>query len=177
VATLQQEEEVRNQLKGILSELSATNPAELVRDKELGPGLSFEPGVIFFSRTLRLFRALSEADLQDISSQKLTQILQFATETRDQLKRIKEFSLQKYPSNPIGTRDEFINQVRDRYDAVFEMLAPIVAFTVRKGTDFERLEEQARAALKRIDTVSGDQEKALQKARSWNDPLQLYQLI
>ncbi|SRR6266851_2838502 len=166
MATLQQEEEARSQLKGILNELGAINPAALVRDKELGPGLNFEPGVIFFSRTLRLFRALGEADLQDISFQKITQIMQFATEARDQFRRITEFSLQKYPNNPIGTRDEFITQIRDRYDAVFEILAPTVAFTIRKGTDFERLEEQAKTALKRIDTISGDQEQALQKARS-----------
>jgi hypothetical protein len=166
MATFQEEEAARDKLKGILNELNAINPAELVRDKELGPGLSFEPGVIFFSRTLRLFRALSEADLQDISFQKITQTLQFATETRDQFRRITDFSLQKYPNNPIGTRDEIINQIRDWYDRVFEILAPIVAFTVRKGTDFERLEEQAKAALKRIDAFSGDQEQALQKARS-----------
>jgi type III secretory pathway component EscS len=150
----------------MLIELAAIKAADLVRANELGPVLNFESGLTFFSRTLRLFHALNEANLDDISYQKLVQVRDRGNEALSVFNNIKGFSLTKYPSNPIQMRDQFINQVRDQYDSNFETVAPIVAFTVRKGTDFEKLEEQAKAALKRIDVASESHETALKEARN-----------
>lgn len=170
MASLQQDNEVRSQLQGALEELAGITASALAR-QDLGPDLSFESGVIFFSRTLRLFHGLHEADLQDLPFQKMSDLLTAAKRVRVQLRQIQEFSLQKYSSNPLAVRDQFINEVRDSYDDIFNTLAPIIAFTVRKGTDFERLEEQARVTLKRIDASAAEHEKALKVARSDADQL------
>ncbi|MEX2300473.1 MAG: hypothetical protein WD733_06030 [Bryobacterales bacterium] len=132
----------------------------------MGADLSFEAGVIFFSRTLRLFHSLNEADLDDVSHQTLASLLPIAEKTLKQVQQIREFSLQKYPENPIAVRDQLIAGVRDHYDTVFHQVAPVLAFAVRKGTDFKRLEEQAKEALKKIEDRSIEHEVSLTSART-----------
>lgn len=163
--TLQEENTLRAQLKEKLGEMAKITPTVLAR-QDLGADLSFESGVIFFSRTLRLFHALNESDLGDIPYQKTQELLQQATDTLTRCRQIQEFALQKHPNNPMGVRDQFINQFRDTYDGTFNAVAPMVAFTVRKGVDFARLEEQGRAILERIEGVSAGHEKAMQAART-----------
>lgn len=164
MATIEQETQTRNTLKGVLDELVAFKPSDLAR-KDLGADVNFEGGVIFFSRTLRLFQALQEADLEDIPYTKLAELLSAATQTRDRLARVKAFSFRQYQANPLTVRDQFIGEVRDSYDGIFNNVSPVVAFTIRKGTDFLRLEEEARATLQKIDLLSTDHETALAKAR------------
>jgi len=164
MAQLQQENDVRARVKSLLSELAKFKAGDLAR-KDLGSDLNFESGVIFFSRILRLFHALNEADLDDLSFQKLTQIEQVGRPALDQLLQVQNFSLAKYAQSPIAMRNQIIDQIRDSYDGAFEVLAPIIAFTVRKGTDFERLEDQAKDALKKIDQDSQTNSEALKKSR------------
>jgi hypothetical protein len=170
MATLEQETQVRNQLKDVLKELATYTASDLAR-KDLSPDVNFESGVIFFSRTIRLFQALQEAELEDIPNQRLNELLSAATQTRDRFSKIKTFSLRQYPANPIAIRDQFINEIRDSYDDIFNKVSPTVAFTVRKGIDFQRLEEQAKAALERIESLSAEHKKALEKSRSDSESL------
>jgi hypothetical protein len=167
MAALETEDQTRAQLNGILNTLASIHPSDLVRTQELGPDLNFEYGVFFFSRTLRLFHALHEADLSDIPNHKLTQLVQAATQTKDLIDQIQHFSLQKYSSSPIGTRDQFINQVRDSYDSAFEIVAPVIAYTIRKGSVFARLEEQARQSVTRLDEIVTKQKTMMEAARDY----------
>jgi hypothetical protein len=153
MATLQEETKARLELKGVLADLAKMKASDLAR-KDLGQDLSFEEGALFFSRTLRLFQALNEADLEDVSYQKITQIMSVAVQSRDLFRNVAGFSVGKYSSNPISQRDSFINQARDQYDNIFDIVSPAIAFTVRKGTDFARLEEQAKETLARMNEMS-----------------------
>lgn len=168
VATLEVEEKARADLKAVLIELSTTKASQLAR-KELGDDLSFEGGVVFFSRILRLFHALNETEIEDLSYQRATQITSVAIQARDLFRNIATFSVTKYASNPIAQRDAFIIQARDAYDSMFETVAPALSFLIRKGTDFERLEEQARSTLERIELRAkesqGELEGSLAEAR------------
>jgi hypothetical protein len=164
MATLEEEQKARLDLKAVLAELAGIKPSALAR-KELGDDLSFESGVIYFSRTLRLFQALADADLEDIPYARMLQVTQVAVQARDLFRNIAGFSVAKYSSNPISQRDSFINQARDGYDGMFDIVSPTVAFTIRKGTDFARLEEQAKTTLQRIDAGAEEHGEALQKAR------------
>jgi len=164
MATAEQETKARNELQTVLGELAKWKASALAR-KELGSDLSFESGVLYFSRLLRLFHALNDADLSDVSYSKVTQITGVANQTRDLFLNIAGFSVSKYANNPISQRDSFINQARDSYDNVFEFVAPAVAFTIRKGTDFEKLEEQAKEVVGRIEASAEENEKTLKTAR------------
>jgi hypothetical protein len=166
MATLEQEANTRNQLKNLLAEVSSIQAGDLVRSAELGPGLNFENGVIFFSRTLRLLHSLDDANLEDVPYQKLEPLRAQVQQARDVFNEVKDFNLTKFPNNPIAQRDSIVNRVRDQYDQLFESAAPIIAYTIRKGTDFAKLEEQGRAALSRIDSFAEEQKKALEAARA-----------
>lgn len=148
-----QEVKARNDLRTVLSELSAFDPNELAR-KDLGADLNFETGVSFFARTLRLFHVLAQSDLEEIPFQKLQEINSVAVSSRDLFRNIQTFSVAKYQNNPINQRDSFINAARDQYDNIFNYVAPIVAFTVRKGVDFQRLEDEARQTIERMNTTA-----------------------
>jgi len=160
MATLEQETDARTALKKVLKDISDLTPTALAR-LELGSDLSFESGVLFFSRTIRLFGTLNESDLMDVPHQKLNQLLQVANETLSHFRQIQDFSLLKYQNNPVATRDQFIGQIRDNYDRMFEIAGPVVAFTIKSGVDFARLEEQARKAIIVIDQESDAHRKAM----------------
>jgi len=164
MATAEQETKARNELQTVLGELAKWKASALAR-KELGSDLSFESGVVYFSRLLRLFHALDDADLSDLPYPKIASITAVANQTRDLFLNIAGFSVSKYANNPISQRDSFINQARDSYDSVFEYVAPAVAFTIRKGTDFEKLEEQAKEVVGRIEASAEENEKTLKAAR------------
>jgi len=166
MATLEEENAMRQDLKNVLTELAKIGPEDLARSKDLGPQLNFEGGVVYFSRILRLFHTLNDTDFSDVPYQQLVSLRDAARNARDIFQRISEYSLQKYSSNPIVTRDQFIVQARDSYDDIFARVAPTIAFTLRKGTDFVKLEEQAKATLKRIDETGSEHATALKTARN-----------
>jgi hypothetical protein len=165
MATLEQENAARSELKAILQELATFKPDELGRAKELGPDINFDSGIVYFSRTLKMFHSIREADLEDLSHDALSQPTNAARPALEHFRQVKRFSLLSNPSNPIAARDQVINQIRDYYDAVFRAVAPIVAFAVRSRTDFERVEREAEDKLKHIDEISAEHERALAGSR------------
>jgi len=164
MATLEQENTARQNLKDVLKELSQIHATDLAR-KDLGPDLNFESGVIFFSRTLSLFYALADSDLEDIPYQKLNELVGVAKQSLETFRNIQQFSIAKWNTNPIAQRDGFITQVRDQYDSVFTQASPVVAFTVRKGLDFKRLEDSAKATVERLEIFATDSQQKMAASR------------
>jgi hypothetical protein len=89
--------------------------------------------------------------LDNISYDTLDSLQRQAKDALDRFKKIQSFSPRQQPQNPIGTRDELINQLRDQYHSYFSTLSPIIAYSVRKGTDFAALEKNARDTVGAID--------------------------
>jgi len=164
MATAEQETSAREDLKAVLNDLSAMKAGNLAR-RELGPDLSFESGVIYFSRLLRLFHILANADLSDVSYTRITQLTGVANQTRDLFRSILNFSVTKYANNPLAQKESFLTTARDSYENTFEIVAPVIAFVAGKGTDFEKLEEQAREIVNRIEKSAIENEEALMAAR------------
>ncbi len=158
MATIEQEEQERQRLTSILAGLKEIKAEDLVREDVLGRDLSFAPGVPYFRRMLRLFSDLTESNLDTVPYQNLQSLANIAEQARTLFKNIKDFSLSQYSSNPASSRDSLINQVRDSYDSFFQSVAPIIAYSVRKGTDFEKLERDARESVTRLNSVVADQE-------------------
>ena len=165
MATLEIENAARAELKSVLRRLASINAADLVRDKDLGPGLNFESGVIFFSRTLKLFNSIKETDLEDLPHETINQTLNVANATAERFRQVQEFTLAQNPNNPIEVRNQLITQLRDSYDGVFRIVSPVVAFAVRSRTDFERIERQAEEKLKHIDDMSAEHTKGMTETR------------
>ena len=165
MATPEDEKNERQRLDQALAKLAEITPESLVRREELGAALSFESGAPYFSRTLKLFRDLANCSLDGLPHAALRPLADVATDALTRFEAIRSFSIEKYPQNSIQQRDTFINEIRDYHDTVYQVVTPHIAYSVRKGTDFEALEREARETLKNIKSVQEDQirsQKALE---------------
>lgn len=161
MATPEQEKAERQRLDETLRKLSEITPQSLIRREELGQALSFESGIPFFERTLKLFRDLANCSLDGASYTAIKQLADVASNALTHFNAVKEFSIEKHPQNTIQARDGLIGQVRDYYDSAFQIVTPQIAYAVRKGTDFEALERDARETLRNIKAVQEEQIKSI----------------
>jgi|SRR5579862_232852 len=160
MATFEEENAARQRLTQLLTELAGINPQELIREDVLGRDLSFASGVPYFQRMLKLFKDLSDSSLESVPFPVLQQLASLADQARQRFKRIREFSIQTNPSNPTAARDNLINEVRNSYDEAFQSVSPVIAYSVRKGTDFEKLELDARQSVDEIKKILADERTA-----------------
>ena len=144
---------LRKHLRIQLKQLTEIDADSLVRADELGQALSFEKGLPYFQRVLRLFRDLAESNFDTLPFQQLQNLKNTATEANRLFSDIQQFSLEGHPQNPTQARDSLIDNIRDQYDHWFEQVAPAIAYLVRKGTDFERLEQEAREQASSVERL------------------------
>lgn len=155
VDVLEQERSSRAALLESLDTIAQVTPESLVRTDALGTALGFADGVDTFRRTLALFAGLRESSLDNVPINVLQQLKQSADQALQTFDQIKNFD-PAGQSNPAAVRDGLINQVAEQYKQFFQNVASVVAYSVRKGTDFERLESEARTALEEINRVGSD---------------------
>jgi len=171
MATLEQEKQLREKVNSYLDQFLLYTPESLIRREELGIGLNFEEALPFLVRTYKLFRDIKNSNLDGISYEALNQINSEVTTALTDFKNIKEFSIDKYPQNAKQTRDQFIGSVRDRYDTHYKVLTPHIAYSIRKGTDFEALELQARGTLTELIKTKNDIITEQEKAKKDSDSI------
>lgn len=155
---LEQEENAKKQLNDELEELLKITPKSLIRTNELGTSLDFSEGTEIFTRTLKLFRDIKDANLDNVPHDRINQLIQSVMEARNSFKKVKEFN-PAGQNNPVQVRDTLIQNIASQYQSHFEQVAPIIAYAVRKGTDFEKLEENARKSVGEIEKIKRDQEE------------------
>lgn len=142
----EEEESALQELRKSLNELLEIKAEDLVRSKELGTAFNFEQGEPAFERILKLFRDLSECNFDNIPATDLNNLNQSVKQALSVFQQIKSFNVEAQP-NPKQARDELVKRVKDNYDRQWTLLHPIIAYSVRKGTDFERLEREGRETL------------------------------
>ena len=176
MATPEQEEEQRGPLQEFLEKLNQIDPESLVRTDVLGEELSFEAGLPVFQRTLGLFKDLSECNLDNAPYEVLTSLNKLVKQAFSQFEQIQNFSVQQHPENPASHRDQLINQLRDQWNAYYIAITPHISYSIRRGTDFEALEREARGTLSLTkelandlrtekDKILADMQGALEKVR------------
>jgi len=146
---LEQETKARAGLVAELEKLKQITPESLVRTSQLGTALEFGSGVEVFRRTLSLFDSLANCNLDNVPVNMLTQLQSVGNQAAQTFQSIRDFD-PSGQNNPAGVRDGLIKQVADQYQTFFQQISPIVAFSARKGTDFDRLEREARTSLEEI---------------------------
>lgn len=152
------EEQARSALDQALGGISTITSESLIRTSELGTALDFRSGVPVFERTLRLFRDLKEANLDNVPLSFLIPLKQSTDEAVTAFQQIQQFS-PAGQNNPAQIRDQLINTVENQYQNHFARISPVIAYSVRKGTDFEQLERNARTTLDELQRVRIDTEK------------------
>lgn len=153
--TIEQEQQERDKLNAVLSELHQLRVENLVREETLGRDLSFATGVPYFERLLKLYRDVHDSSLDGLSHTALSQLRTHADQALTLFKQVVDFEVKKHP-NPVQVRDSLITQVRDSYDGHFQVIEPHIAYAIRKGTDFEALERDARDTVAEIKRAAGE---------------------
>lgn len=147
MATFEQEQKEYQKLRQVLDSLKAINPESLVRTDVLGKDLNFEAGLPVFQRTLGLFHDLSECNLENFPFETLNQIWGQANDALTLFQQIQNFSLQQHPQNPVQARDSLVTQLRDKWHQYYQHITPHISYAIRRGTDFDALEREARGTL------------------------------
>lgn len=150
-----QDKKAREGLSTALAPITSLSPDSLVRSSELGTSLDFSKGTAVFERTIRLFRDLEQSNLDNVPANVIQELITSANEANASFEQIKSFN-PAGQANPAQVRDSLIQQVANQYQTHFSRIAPIIAYSVRKGTDFDVLESQARGALAEVNRLKGE---------------------
>lgn len=152
VSILQEESQARKELTDALHQLTAITPESLVRTTQLGTALDFSQGIEIFARTLSLFKGLQDSNLDSVPLETLRQLRNLVQQASSVFSQIQSFN-PAGQGNPAATRDNLIQQVANQYQSWFQALSPVIAYSVRRGTDFDRLEREARGSLEELGRV------------------------
>jgi hypothetical protein len=151
----EQEQQMLQSLRESLDKLNGLKAKDLSRKEELGTAFNFEEGIPIFERTLKLFRDLSECNFDNFPNEILNELKQSTDTTLAAFNQIRSFSVVG-PANPQLARKELINSISNQYANHFRKLFPIIAFSIRKGTDFEKLEREGRETLELQHRIAND---------------------
>lgn len=121
---------------------------KLARVGELGQALNFTAVVQPAQAVIDVYRRIPVAALQDFADPQLEVILGQANSDYQLFDTIMKFSPAE--GNPAAQRQELINQVTARREAVFQVLWQFIAYGVARLTDTSLLETQARATIQGI---------------------------
>jgi len=164
MATFAEEQSQREALKNALQPLITIDPRQLVRADVLGRELSFESGLPIFERTIGLFKDLSECALDNTPYEILQQLVGYTQQALSQFQQIQQFSIDKNPSNPKTVRDNLITQLQNQWNSYYQAITPHVAYSVRRGTDFDARQIASDARTDRDKTLV-EMQGALDKVR------------
>lgn len=174
MATFEQEQQQSQALRTVLAQLNQIEPESLIRTGDLGKELSFEKGFPVFQRTLDLFKNLSEVNFDTMPYEVLSILISLSNQVLSRLQAIQKFSATQ--ANPAQARDQLITTLQNEWNSYYINITPIIAYSIRRGTDFDVLEREARGTaslVKQIetdvrtekDTILAEMKGALEKVR------------
>jgi hypothetical protein len=144
------EKSVRDELRSELGKLNSLDAKELVRADELGQDSDFQDGLPYFQRSLRLFRDLSEVNLDMLSNRRLQSLWGAVQEARKLFSEIEDVPLPTHSKNRTRNRSHLIHQIRSRYDSWYTEVAPVIAYSAWQDTDIDRIEQELRSIAAKV---------------------------
>ena len=141
------EKPVRDALRYELGRLNSLDA------NELEPGADFQDGLPYFLRILRLFRDLSEVNLDMLSIQSLQPLLGAAREARKLFSAIEDFPLSTHSKNQTQNRSHLINRIRHQYTSWYAEAAPVIAYSAWQDTNIDQLEQDLRSVAAKVGVV------------------------
>ena len=148
MATPEQQNKAENEAKASLERMQEFDVLTLPRGQELGTTLNFADAVKPATRLVDLYLRLASAALQDFPVDKLTQLKDVANQDYNLLNQVLTFSLEA--GSPFDARQHLINQIIDAYENTFNVLHPLVAYSLHRSADFQRLDRDARSTLQSV---------------------------
>lgn len=157
---------VVDEAKLSLERMQTFDAATLVQESKLGSAKNFARAVEPADRLVQLYRRLSERALEDLSERKLSEVKSRANSDYQQFTQILEFD----PDRTSADRDSLIAQVVEAYGPTFDALHPLIAYSLHRSADFQRLDSEARSTLQgvsdRASQITAELESTKKRAAS-----------
>lgn len=144
------EKSVRDALRSELGKLNSLDANELVRADELGQDSDFQDGRPYIQRILRLFRDLSEIDLDMLSNHSLQSLLRAAQEASRLFSAIEDFPRSTHSKNRTQNGTHLINRLRHLYNSWYTEAAPVIAYSAWQNTDIDRLKQDLQSVAAKV---------------------------
>lgn len=149
------------QAKTSLGRMQTFDVTTLPRVDVLGTALNFTDAVDPANRLIDLYCQLPIEVLDQLPINFLAKIQQQADNDFNLLDAILKFE----PGMPKEERDIRINNVRQAYDPTFQQLHALISYSVRKSTDFSKLEREARSLIQHITDRADELQQELEKRK------------
>lgn len=147
---LGQSPEILAEAQQSLLRISTFDTDQLPRVGELGTALSFATAVEPAKRAIELFKKLPAAGLDEFPDNALRIIKEQSDQFYELLQSALNFSADAQ-ANPAKARDQLVEQIGGQYPSIFGTRFPYISFAVARTVDFNRLEEQGRAAVRSVE--------------------------
>lgn len=138
--------DIREEAVTSLERMQEFDPDTLVRAKDLGQSKNFSAAVEPAQRLIDLYKRLSTSALQDFPDDKLTQVKSCANNDFQLFQQVLDFD----PDKTTAQRDEQVKLITNSYTAAFNTLHPLIAYSLHRAADFQRLDSEARSTLQSI---------------------------
>lgn len=162
------DKQAREECATSLKRMQEFDVQSLVREKDLGAALNFRDVVAPAQRLVDLYRRLSPAALQDLPAQQLQQVQNQANADYQIFSQILGFETTQ--SNPHEVRQQLLQKVTAAYQPAFNVLHPLVSYSLHRSADFQRLDQDARATIQgiqdRSEALTADLERSKKAAES-----------
>jgi len=154
------ENELREKARESLERMQSFPVENLPREKDLGKAFHFQDAVEPASRLVDLFERLSASSLDDFPQSQLEGISNQANACYNIMEEIAKFDPTDIP-DAISRRDSLVQKLEEKYQEVFDVISPLVGYSLHKTADFPRLETEARTSLQQIRDEAGEITKGL----------------
>ncbi|NBD95276.1 MAG: hypothetical protein GVY11_02215 [Gammaproteobacteria bacterium] len=144
-----------------LKRIQQFNPEKLVRTTDLGAAKNFEAAVEPAERLIELYTRLSLKALEDFPDSKLNEVRNQANSDFNLFEQVLEFDVDKTTAD----RDNLIQKVINAYAPTFEKLHPLIAYSLHRSADFQRLDSEARATIQSIEDQASELKGQLEETQ------------
>jgi hypothetical protein len=149
-----------------LKRVQEFDTSTLPRESDLGK-MNFKEGVEPAQTLVNLFKRLSLRALEDFPDNQLEQVKSQSLAAYAQFNAALTFDLS--PGDAQNRRNGIIAAIRSRYTEAFNVLHPLIAYSLHRSADFGRLETEARATLQSMadeaERVRGEVQKSEKSAQ------------
>lgn len=129
-----------------LQRMQEFDEATLVQEEKLGSAKNFSRAIEPAKRLIELYKRLSVTALDDLSDGKLAEVRNKANADFNLLKQILDFD----PDRTKAERDNLVNAITQAYGPTFDSIHALVAYSLHRSADFQRLDADARATLQSV---------------------------
>lgn len=145
-----------------LERMQKFDPGILVREADLGTAKNFSKAVEPAQRLIDLYNRLTGQALDDFPDDKLNQVKERANSDYQLFQQVLEFD----PDKTTAERDALVSTIASSYAPTFNTLHPLIAYSLHRAADFQRLDSEARATLQSIQDRASEMTRELQEAQS-----------